>query len=170
MAQLTLFTAPKPFTNPHIAMIQRNALRNWTALGSDVEVILIGEEEGLAEAASEAGVTHLPDVRRNAHGTPLVSSIFNLARSHSSAPLLAYINADILVMPDFLESALQAARLAKKFLLVGQRYDLDVTADLDFSAGWPERLRQKVKEDIVRKSRPWPQTSSGAIILINSIG
>ncbi len=30
---LTLFTAPKPFTNPHIALIQRNAFRSWQALG-----------------------------------------------------------------------------------------------------------------------------------------
>ena len=147
MAQLTLFSAPKPFTNPHIATIQRNALRNWTALGPDVEVILIGEEEGMAEAAVEAGVMHLPQVKRNAHGTPLVSSIFDLARSHSSAPLLAYINADILVMPDFLESALQAAKLAEKFLLVGQRYDLDVREALDFSAGWSERLGERVRRE-----------------------
>ena len=50
MPLITLFSAPKPFTNPHIAMIQRNAIKSWTLL-PDVEVILLGEEEGLAEAA-----------------------------------------------------------------------------------------------------------------------
>ena len=53
---LTIFTAPKPFTNPHIDLIQRNAIRSWVALGPEVEVLLIGEEEGLAEAARELGV------------------------------------------------------------------------------------------------------------------
>ena len=50
MTLLTLFSAPKPFTDPHIALIQRNAIRSWTLL-PDVEVILLGEETGLAEAA-----------------------------------------------------------------------------------------------------------------------
>jgi hypothetical protein len=54
MSLITLFSAPKPFTNPHIAMIQRNAIKSWTLL-PDVEVILLGEEEGLAEAAHELG-------------------------------------------------------------------------------------------------------------------
>ena len=49
MPTLTLFTSPKPFTNPHIAVIQRNAIRSWLNLGAEVEVLLLGEEEGLAE-------------------------------------------------------------------------------------------------------------------------
>ena len=87
MADLTIFTAPKPFTNPHIALIQRNAIRSWLSLGPQVEVILLGEEDGLAEAAAELGVKHLPEVARNASGTPLVSSMFDLARQHSTSPL-----------------------------------------------------------------------------------
>jgi hypothetical protein len=139
---LTLFSAPKPFTNPHIATIQRNAIQSWQALGTDVRVILIGEEEGLAETAAELGVQHLTGVRRNASGTPLVSSIFELACQNSDSPLLAYINADILVLPDFLSGAMQAARQCANFLLVGQRWDLDVRTPLDFgSQGWTERLR-----------------------------
>ena len=86
MADLTIFTAPKPFTNPHIALIQRNAIRSWMSLGPQVEVILLGEEAGLAESAAECGVKHLPEVARNASGTPLVSSMFDLARQHSRQP------------------------------------------------------------------------------------
>jgi len=55
MAFLTIFTTPKPFTNPHIATIQRNALANWQALGSDVTVIVLGDEAGATEAAAEFG-------------------------------------------------------------------------------------------------------------------
>ena len=73
MPLITLFSAPKPFTNPHIAMIQRNAIKSWTLL-PDVEVILLGEEEGLAEAAQELGVKHMPHVasNRNGHAVDLV--------------------------------------------------------------------------------------------------
>jgi hypothetical protein len=138
---LTIFSAPKPFTNPHIRTIQRNAIQSWKALGPDVQVILIGQEEGMAETAAEFGVMHLPEVRRNSSGTPLVSSIFELARQACGSPLLAYINADILVLPDFLESARQAASLKLEFLLVGQRWDLDVRTPLDFDRGWLARLQ-----------------------------
>jgi hypothetical protein len=142
---LTLFTAPKPFTNPHIRTIQRNAIRSWQALGAEVQVILVGEEEGMAETAAEFGVMHLPDVRRNASGTPLVSSIFEVARQATGSPLLAYINADILVLPSFLVGACQAAKLAQNYLVVGQRWDLDVRAPLDFDAGWVDRLQMDLK-------------------------
>ena len=86
MPLITLFSAPKPFTNPHIALIQRNALASWQALGSDVAVALVGDEPGIAEAAAEFGFTHLPQVAVNALGTPLISSIFALGRSLNDSP------------------------------------------------------------------------------------
>ena len=109
-----------------------------------MEVIVIGEEAGLAQAAADLGVRHLPDVKRNEFGTPLVSSIFQLARQASSAPLLAYLNADILIMPDFVDVARKVTGQLDRFLLVGQRWDLDLREAMDFSSGWPERLRADV--------------------------
>ena len=143
MPFLTIFTAPKAFTNPHIATIQRNALCAWTHLGEDVQVLMIGDEAGMAEVAAESGVEHLPHVRCNRQGTPLVSSIFDLARQASRASLLAYLNADILVTPDFVQAARQVSTQAERFLMIGQRWDLDVTQPLDFRPGWPERLKQE---------------------------
>ena len=55
MAFLTIFTAPKPFTNPHINIIQRNAIQAWKRL-ADVDVILIGDEAGIPETAKELGI------------------------------------------------------------------------------------------------------------------
>ena len=78
---LTLFTAPKPFTNPHIDIIQRNALRSWQSLGEAVEVVLIGDEEGMAEAAADLNLRQIKQVRTNQNKTPLLSSIFDLGRS-----------------------------------------------------------------------------------------
>jgi len=151
MTLITLFSAPKPFTDPHIVMIQRNAIRSWTLL-PDVEVILLGEEEGLTEAARELGVKHIPNVKRNEKGTPLISSMFQLARENSNSDLLCIINADMILMPDFVEAAKQVKgqRLAlsrvegSNFVLLSQRWDLDVTQPLDFATGWQNRLRSAV--------------------------
>ena len=151
LSRITIFTAPKPFTNPHIRTIQRNAIRSWLHLGDAVQVILIGEEAGLAETADELGILHLPEVIRNKQGTPLVSSIFELARQYSTSPLLAYINADILVLPDFVDIATlmapdtQATGQSAPFLLAGQRWDLAVNQELDFSPGCGERLRAEIQ-------------------------
>ena len=139
MPLITLFSAPKPFTDPHIAMIQCNAVKSWTLL-PDVEVILLGEETGLAEAARELGVKHISNVARNANGTPLISSMFQLARENSKSDLLCIINADIILIPNFVEAAKQVVRLKDNFVLLSQRWDLDVTQPIEFTKGWQDRL------------------------------
>lgn len=143
MPFITFFSAPKPFTNPHIAMIQRNAIQSWTLL-PDVEVILLGEETGLAEAAHELGVRHISQVKRNANGTPLIASMFELARKNSSSELLCIINADMILMPDFVEAARRSHVLRDKFVLLSQRWDLDITQPLEFIEGWQNRLSSMV--------------------------
>ena len=143
MPLITLFSAPKPFINPHIATIQRNAIRSW-ALLPDVDVILLGEEQGLAEAARELGVKHIAHVERNANGVPLISSMFKLARENSNSDLLCIINTDMVLMPDFVEAAKKVKGLRSEFVLLSQRWDLDVTKPLDFSGDWSRGLRSMV--------------------------
>ncbi|MBP7040303.1 MAG: hypothetical protein KBA92_05090 [Anaerolineaceae bacterium] len=145
MPLITLFTAPKPFTNPHIALIQRNALASWQALGPDAAVALIGNEPGIAEAAAEFGFAHFPQVQTNALGTPLISSIFALGRALNDSPYLAYVNADILLFPDFVECTRRVGEAVQRFLIVGRRWDLRVEEALHFDphgqAALLERLR-----------------------------
>jgi hypothetical protein len=142
---ITLFSSPKPFINSHIMMIQRNAIKSWTLL-PDVEVILLGEEQGLAEAAREFGVKHIPHVKRNANGVPLISSMFKLARESSSSDLLCIINADMVLMPDFVEAARRSRLQRDKYVLLSQRWDYDIEASIDFANGWESRLRESVRK------------------------
>ena len=143
MPLITLFSATKAFTDPHIAMIQRNAIKSW-ALLPDVEIILLGQETGLAEAARELGVTHIPDVVRNESGTPLISSMFQLARENSNSKLLCIINADMILMSDFIDVAKQASGLKDKFVLLSQRWDFDITRPIEFTEGWQDGLSSMV--------------------------
>lgn len=146
MPLLTLFTAPKPFRDPHIDMIQRNTLRNWQALGEDVEVVVIGDEPGIADVCREYGIRHLPNVVTNEKGTPLIGSIFDRGRSVNESPYLAYANGDILFLPDLIQSVRRLAQAERPFLAVGQRFDLDVTQPLDFDGDWADDLRQRVMD------------------------
>lgn len=151
-ARITIFSGPKPFTLPHIATIQRNAIRSWLALGAEVDVLLLGDEEGLPEAANELGVRLIREVPRNAQGTPLVSDIFRQARRHSESPFLAYVNADMLLLPDFLEATRVISQAAPHFLVVGQRWDLEMvqadgsTQELAFDESWERSLREMVQQ------------------------
>jgi hypothetical protein len=145
MSLITFFSAPKPFTDPHIAMIQSNAIKSWTLL-PDVDVILLGEETGLAETARELGVKHIPHVEWNANGVPLISSMFKLARENSKSDLLCIINADMILMPDFVEAARRSRMLRDEYVLLSRRWDYDITSPIDFAEGWQSRLREDVRK------------------------
>jgi hypothetical protein len=142
---LTIFTAPKPFTDPHIDLIQRNAIMSWKHLGSEVKILLIGEEAGMVDFSAEKGIQGLKAVSRNEQGTPLVSSIFELARQNTTSPLLAYVNADILLTPEFISLAKLVFDQAQEFLVVGQRWDLAVEQPMEFNPDWHVRLLFEVK-------------------------
>lgn len=144
MSIITLFSAPKPFTNPHIAIIQRNAIASWTKL-PDVDVILLGNEPGLVEAARDLGVKHIEDIPRSPSGAPLMDAMFALARQHGTGDLLCIINADIILFPDFVSTAQALAAQRQKFVMLGQRWDYDQTSLIDFSQGWADRLRSTVR-------------------------
>ena len=146
---LTLFSTPKPFTDPHIAMIQKNAIQSWKQLGEEVEIVLVGEGLGVKEIARELKVRFIPEVRRNEQGTPLVSSIFEQARLVNSSPLLGFINSDIIIFPEILDSCKKAVEQVDKFVLAGQRCDLKVEHALKFRNGWEKEL----KVDIANRGR-----------------
>lgn len=120
---LTIFSLPKPFTDPHIATIQRNAIASWVAV-EGAQVFLLGKDQGIAEVAQELGCTHVPDVVVSEFGTPMLDSAFAIAHERANTPYLMYINADIMLPSDFANVLPQMPQ--KPFLAVGQRTDLDV--------------------------------------------
>lgn len=140
---ITIFSAPKPFSDPHIATIQRNAITSWTKL-PDVNVILLGDEPGLAETATELGIEHIHEIPRSPSGAPLMDAMFRLARQASPTALYAIVNADIILLDDFVKAAKQVIAQKEKFVLMGQRWDADITEPLDFCADWQPKLRSAI--------------------------
>jgi hypothetical protein len=104
----------------------------------------MGDEPGMAQIAQEFGVKHLPGVKCSNSGTPLISSMFQLARETSDSDLLCIINTDMLLMPDFVEAARRSRLQRDTFVLLSQRWDFDITGPLDFSGDWQTRLRSSV--------------------------
>lgn len=139
---ITIFACPKPLTDPHISVIQRNAIQSWRELDPEIQVILFGEEAGIGELARELSCEHVPTVRRNEFGTPLLNDVFNKAQIVARHDLLCYINADIILMKDYLIAVRTALLSRRSFLLGGRPVNLDIRAPLDFAPGWEEALHE----------------------------
>jgi hypothetical protein len=115
---ITLFALPRRFEG-EAAVHQRQALASWASLGPEVEVLLIGNDHGIAEAAAQTGVRHELEVATNEFGTPLLDSAFAIARDASERRLLAYVNADIVLRADFIRT-IRRIRF-RRFLCMGRR-------------------------------------------------
>lgn len=137
---LTFFTTPKPFRG-HIDVIQRNALRSWSQIHPEVEVILFGDDEGAAQAARELGIRHESSVKRNENGTKYLGPIYDRAQEIARNEILCYVNCDIILMSDFRHAVERLCERRRDFLMIGQRWDLGVTQRIDFDrADWEREL------------------------------
>jgi len=140
---LTLFAIPKPFRG-YIATIQYNAIQSWMRLQPACEIILFGDDEGTAEVVREFGLRHIPYVTLSEYGTPLLNSIFAQAQAVASHRVLAYVNADIILFGDF-TAAVQRIPF-HRFLMVGQRWNMNLEQPLDFShPDWQSQLCECVR-------------------------
>lgn len=151
---ITIFASPKPFAG-HIGTIQRNAIASWVRLHPQCQVILFGDEVGIAEAAKDFGLRHVAEVARNEYGTPLLNDLFEKAAKLASNDLLCYVNCDIILMSDFRIAINNLASHIDRFLMVGQCWNLDVTEPLAFEPPvWERSLRESVSQAGKRRG-PW---------------
>lgn len=140
---LTIFTIPKAFRD-HTDVIQTNAILSWLRLYPQPEIILFGDDKGTSRIASQLSIRHVPTVQRNEYGTPLLNSIFKTAQDIAHNPLICYVNADIILLSDFIPAVRQVH--LPSFLIVGQRWDLDFTEPINFDDKWESRLRTYLAE------------------------
>jgi hypothetical protein len=141
---LTIFSIPKAFRG-HAGVIQRNAVESWTRLRPQAEVILLGRDEGTAELARELGARYVPEVSTNEHGTPLLNDIFRRAEDAATFPWMCYVNADIIILDDFVEMLQEARKQLARCLYVSKRVNLDIAEPLAFSEGWQNSLKNQAR-------------------------
>ena len=141
---LILFAVPRPFEN-HYAVIQRNALRSWCLLTPRPEIILLGSDYGTEEIAFEFGVRHIPNIDYSEFGTPLLDSMHRAVEQYTSNNLLCIVNADIILLDDFMDAVQSVSTRNKKWIMVGQRHNLDINRDLDFGPNWSREVKLEVE-------------------------
>src|SRR5260370_25722251 len=152
---LTIFTTAKPFRG-HTGIIQRNALQSWKALHPGIEVILFGDDPGPAEAAQELGLHHEPLVEHNEFGTKRLDYLFARAQAIAQHEILCYINCDIILMQDFFRATEWVRAMHREFLMVGRRWDTNITEPLAFAnLNWESDLRGLVLQHGRRRTAEW---------------
>lgn len=139
---LTIAAVPKPFVG-HSAIIQRNAISSWSLLPTKPEILLFGGEAGTAEICREMRLRCIGEVARNAHRTPLLSSVFEQAARLATYDILCFVNSDIILLNDFMSALEMVCRWRKRFLMVGRRCDINLSEAIDFaSPDWDRRIRE----------------------------
>lgn len=134
---IAIFGLPKPYRDSHTRLIQRNSIASWSRLGPQVEVILLGNEEGIEETAKEFGALHSGEIRANEFGTPLLSGAFKTAADLSKADILVYCNCDVILSDDLIQTIhlIQADPQIDSFVAFGRRTDLKVEREINFDCG-----------------------------------
>ena len=95
-------------------------------------MILFGDEDGTVETCRDLGIRHEPKVRRNENGTKYLNYIFDRAHEISRHNILCYANCDILLTSDFRAALELVARTCSEFLMIGRRWDTNITKPWDF--------------------------------------
>jgi hypothetical protein len=140
---ITIFTTAKPFLG-HAGVAQRNSLQSWKHLHSDVEVILFGGDDGAADVARDLDIRHEPKVERHPSGLKYINTMFDRAQEIARHDVLCYANCDIILTSDILDAARRVCEQMQNFLIVGRRWDVEVTEPLEFSnPQWADQIRAR---------------------------
>lgn len=151
---LTIFAIPKAFLG-RTAVIQRNALHSWKSLDAECQIILFGDEPGTADAAAEFDVEWASDIDKNNFGTPLVSSAFRKAEERARHDVVCYANADLIFLPDLLTATKRVAESTRRFLMVGQAWDLEIEGELPAGDVWQADVRARAADEGRKRGHGW---------------
>jgi hypothetical protein len=138
---LTIFGCLKPFQGA-ADLAQRNAIKSWTRLSPRPDILLYGGDRDTAAICEDLGARYVPDAVRNRWGTVVLNGLFESAQRLARTDVMCYANADMILMSDFAQAVETVSHECRRFLLIGQRWDTDVTEPIPFDrADWEQSLR-----------------------------
>ena len=130
---ITIFATPKNFEG-EFKIIQENALSNWRTLSNQIEIFIMGDSIGAKEAAIRNNAKYIKDIPVTTHGTPTIPGLFQTAERFCHNNLLCYLNADMILPPNFMQIVKSLVKIKNKFLAVGHRWDIDIDYKINFKS------------------------------------
>lgn len=142
--KIIILAAPKKFIS-QTKILQNNAIDSWIKLVGKENVCLFGDGETKENSIRKEIFYEKPETNEN--GLPLINSIFKIAREKFTADYFLYLNSDIILLSDFIDTAkLLKDRFKSGFFLIGRRTNLDINTHIDFSKPDTEnRLRKQAQ-------------------------
>ena len=158
---ISFISAFKKFKLPY-TRIQHSAMYSWRA--NDIETFVPENEVGVKDACQGySNMLLIPGVKRARdigfpNQSPIVKDMIERALPLIKTPMVALINSDIIVLPDFAE---RIEKIIKKYgfdiYLVGTRDDIK----LNISINSEESYQQVLKED----RKPYDRSTSSDIFI-----
>src|SRR6185503_15977205 len=108
---------------------------------------LVGDEPGVVATAGELGVGHVPGVALSERGTPRIDDAFARVDTLAEHPLRCFVNADVVLLDDFLPAVTVVESTFDRFLIVGETRDLDVQEQLGLDDGSRAELRRRALDE-----------------------
>lgn len=142
---ITIFTTCRAFNDPHINLIQRNAIKSWQELRPRPQIIVMGQEPGTKEACEDLGVAHVDYVRVSPAGVPFLDSMVQIAEKMSCFDHLLFVSGDMLIFQDTID-ALQQMK-TRTFLGGVTRWNKYIDAPID-NCNKKEMLRGATQESM----------------------
>lgn len=138
---MLIATTCKPFRGAD-ALRQRNALLSWKQITEDVRIVVFGKEASVF--CAEHNIENRGVKRRN--GLPLLSDIFKQSIELAGEDIVCYMNSDVMVGDDFVMVPQQINKKYEEFVIVGQRWDVRIDWEIDFSKDWRTMLQNHARK------------------------
>lgn len=133
---ISIFTCPKPFKG-NIKILQENAIRSWKEECPNSEILLAADEEGVATASTQFGIRHIQNIQKNKFGSPMLDSLFRRTEQEAHGKIMIFISTDCMLIGNLEKIVETVKEKFNEFLLVGVRYDSEISEKLPDS-NWRE--------------------------------
>lgn len=146
--KLLFVSTMKPMLDEFITE-QTNAVLSWKQLRLKPEIIIFGDDKGVAEFCTTHGIKNVSVVKKNYKDVPLINDIITQGYGYSNdADYVIYINADIILLDDFCDTIEAFTRdfpNVKSCFLSAVRYDVRNYHLLDFAGEWRKDLEESFR-------------------------
>eukprot|EP01116_Phalansterium_solitarium_P023665 TRINITY_DN8409_c0_g1_i1.p1 TRINITY_DN8409_c0_g1~~TRINITY_DN8409_c0_g1_i1.p1 ORF type:complete len:460 (-),score=185.88 TRINITY_DN8409_c0_g1_i1:412-1791(-) len=149
----TIITAPKPFEGAAWRN-QKNAFLSWTKLRPQPQVILFGHVRGIDAMVKEVPGIEQINVTVNQYGTPLLDGMIKIAEERARAPVIIFMNSDLIFTNEIVTAIYKVQSRFKKFLLIGRRIELP-SVEMVEKPKWVDKLDEHMLEQAVSAPESW---------------
>lgn len=139
----TIITTPKPLNVIKNRVAFQNAIRSWMRLRPKPEVLVFGGDRAIVGAE---GARYITGYRSNESGLPYLDSMIEVAHREATNDIILFTSDHLILFQDLVKAIQQVSDKFPKFLIVGQRHEIDLPELMLMDDRWEQRLRKHIED------------------------